>query len=108
MGLTLKKINKLVDGEPHLSELNLALEPGSKNVILGRTLAGKTSILRIMAGLDKPTTGSVIVKGQDVTGTSVRRRSVAMVYQQFINYPFFTVYKNIASPLNVSGMQKIR
>ena len=106
MGLTLKKINKLVDGEPHLSELNLALEPGSKNVILGRTLAGKTSILRIMAGLDKPTTGSVIVKGQDVTGTSVRRRSVAMVYQQFINYPFFTVYKNIASPLNVSGMAK--
>ena len=106
MGLTLKKINKFVDGESHLSELNLALEPGSKNVILGRTLAGKTSILRIMAGLDRPTTGSVIVKGQDVTGTSVRRRSVAMVYQQFINYPFFTVYKNIASPLKVSGMAK--
>ena len=106
MGLTLKKINKIVDGSPHLSELNLTLKSGSKNVILGRTLAGKTSILRIMAGLDRPTTGNIIVKGQDLTGVSVRRRSVAMVYQQFINYPFFTVYNNIASPLKVSGMTK--
>lgn len=108
MGLTFQGINKIVDGEPHLSEMNLDLKPGSKNVILGRTLAGKTSMLRIMAGLDRPTTGTLITGGRDVTGISVRQRSVAMVYQQFINYPFFTVYKNIASPLNVSGMAKNR
>ncbi len=104
MGLTLKQVNKVVAGEPHLSDINLDLKSGSRYVMLGRTLAGKTSLLRIMAGLDRPTSGKVLVNGQDVTGVSVRKRSVAMVYQQFINYPSFTVYNNIASPLKVSGV----
>ena len=56
-----------------------------------------------MAGLDEPTAGSVCFDGKDVTGVPVQRRSVAMVYQQFINYPNLTVYENIASPLRVAG-----
>jgi glycerol transport system ATP-binding protein len=56
-----------------------------------------------MAGLDKPASGRVLVDGKDVTGIDVRQRSVAMVYQQFINYPSLTVYENIASPLRVQG-----
>ena len=48
----------------------------------------------------------IIIDGQDVTGLSVRKRSVAMVYQLFINYPSLTVYKNIASPLKTTGMKK--
>jgi glycerol transport system ATP-binding protein len=64
-------------------------------------LAGKTSLLRIMAGLDRPTTGRVLVDDRDVTGVSVRERNLAMVYQQFINYPSLTVYENIASPLKL-------
>ncbi len=106
MGLSLKQINEIVEGEHHLIDINLDLESGSRNVLLGRTLAGKTSLLRIMAGLDRPTTGMLLENGQDITGVSVRKRSVAMVYQQFINYPSFTVYKNIASPLLVSGIDK--
>ena len=106
MGLTLDDIGKRVDGEVYLSDMTLDLESGSKNVILGRTLAGKTTMLRIMAGLDRPTAGRVLFDGRDVTGLSVRQRSVAMVYQQFINYPSFTVYNNIASPLKVSGANK--
>src|SRR6202034_3066643 len=74
------------------------------NVLLGPTLAGKTTIMRLMAGLDQPATGSLLHDGQDVTGTPVRERSVAMVYQQFINYPSLTVYANIASPLRVAGV----
>jgi glycerol transport system ATP-binding protein len=62
--------------------------------------------MRLLAGLDKPTTGRVLVDGKDVTGIDVRRRSVAMVYQQFINYPSLTVYENIASPLRVQGKPK--
>ncbi|HCY85213.1 MAG TPA: ABC transporter [Desulfobacteraceae bacterium] len=104
MGLTLERINKVVEGEHHLADISLDLKAGSRHVILGRTLAGKTSLLRIMAGLDRPTSGRLRVDGQDVTGVSVRKRSVAMVYQQFINYPSFTVYNNIASPLKVSGV----
>ena len=74
------------------------------NVLLGPTLSGKTSLMRVMAGLDVPTKGRLIVNGRDVTGTHVRRRSVAMVYQQFINYPGLSVYENIASPLRVKGI----
>ncbi|MCG8687759.1 MAG: ABC transporter ATP-binding protein [Desulfobacterales bacterium] len=103
MGLTLEHVTKVVEGENHLSDIHLDLKSGSRHVILGRTLAGKTSLLRIMAGLDRPTSGKLLVNGEDVTGVSVRKRSVAMVYQQFINYPSFTVYNNIASPLKVSG-----
>jgi glycerol transport system ATP-binding protein len=85
-----------------LHPIDLELGPGL-NVLLGPTLAGKTSLLRLMAGLDRPSEGRVLVDGRDVTGVGVRRRSVAMVYQQFINYPSFTVSENIASPLRLAG-----
>jgi glycerol transport system ATP-binding protein len=106
MGLSLQNIDKIVGREMHLKDIHLELDPGSPNVLLGRTLAGKTSLLRLMAGLDRPTRGKILVDGKDVTGISVRKRSVAMVYQQFINYPSFTVYNNIASPLKVAGLKK--
>jgi glycerol transport system ATP-binding protein len=106
MGLTLQNVNKVVGGAPHLRDVNLDFEAGSRNVLLGRTLAGKTSLLRIMAGLDRPTSGKIIVDGKDMTGVSVRKRSVAMVYQQFINYPSLTVYGNIASPLKIAGLPR--
>ncbi|HQX68521.1 MAG TPA: ABC transporter ATP-binding protein, partial [Ottowia sp.] len=75
-------------------------------VLLGATQAGKTTLMRLMAGLDVPSSGSVLVDGHDVTGTPVRERNVAMVYQQFINYPSMTVYDNIASPLKLGGRPK--
>lgn len=106
MGLRLKDINKTVGQEVHLKDINLEFESGSRYVVLGRTLAGKTSLLRIMAGLDRPTTGSLEIDGKNVTGVSVRDRSIAMVYQQFINYPSQTIYENIASPLIIAGEDK--
>lgn len=104
MSLQLEQIGKTVDGESHISDVNLTFEPGSFNVLLGRTLAGKTSLMRLIAGLDKPTSGRVILNGIDVTGVSVRERNISMVYQQFINYPNLSVFENIASPLRLSGM----
>ncbi|MGA8243107.1 MAG: ATP-binding cassette domain-containing protein, partial [Desulfobacterales bacterium] len=74
MGLSLEMIDKVVGRETHLKGVNLELEPGSRNVILGRTLAGKTSLLRIMAGLDRPTRGHILIDGRDVTGVNVRKR----------------------------------
>ena len=106
MGLSLQNIDKIVGRETHLKDISLEFESGSRNVLLGRTLAGKTSLLRIMAGIDRPTHGKILIDGKDTTGVWVRKRSVAMVYQQFINYPSLTVYKNIASPLKVSGVPK--
>ena len=106
--LELRDVSKRVGGEMHLADISLRLEPGSLNVLLGPTLSGKTSLMRVMAGLDRPTTGKVIAEGTDVTGVPVRRRNVAMVYQQFINYPTLTVYENIASPLRVAGADRSR
>ncbi|WP_233261650.1 ABC transporter ATP-binding protein [Vitiosangium sp. GDMCC 1.1324] len=102
-GIELDGITRLVNGETHLADINLKLEPGSFSVLLGRTRAGKTSLLRLMAGLDKPTSGTLRANGADVTHLDVRRRDVAMVYQQFVNYPSLTVYENIASPLRLAG-----
>lgn len=106
MGLVLESISKRVGKEVYIENVNLEFKAGSRNILLGRTLAGKTSLLRLMAGLDRPTTGRILIDGKDVTGKSVRKRSVAMVYQQFINYPSLTVYKNIASPLKIARIKK--
>jgi glycerol transport system ATP-binding protein len=103
MSVTLDHVMRTVDGVPAIRDVSLTLESGTLSVLLGPTLSGKTSIMRLLAGLDKPTTGRVLVDGKDVTGLDVRRRSVAMVYQQFINYPSLSVYENIASPLRVQG-----
>jgi len=106
MSISIKNINLTVNEEIYLKDISLDFEAGSTNIFLGRTLSGKTSLLRIMAGLDRPDRGQIIVNGEDVTGVSVRKRNISMVYQQFINYPSFSIYENIASPLKISGMDK--
>ncbi|MEA2944329.1 MAG: glycerol transport system ATP-binding protein, partial [Bradyrhizobium sp.] len=103
MSVTLDHITRAVDGIATIRDVSVNLERGTLSVLLGPTLSGKTSIMRLLAGLDKPTSGRVLVDGKDVTGLDVRKRSVAMVYQQFINYPSLSVYENIASPLRVQG-----
>ena len=107
MQLALDHISKKVGAEDWLYAMNLAPRPGEVTVLLGATQAGKTSLMRIMAGLDVPSKGRVLVDGQDVTGMSVRERNVAMVYQQFINYPSLSVADNIASPLKLRGEKNI-
>ena len=101
MQLMLERIEQRLGAETHLYPLDLTLVPRAVTVLLGATQAGKTTLMRVMAGLDKPSAGRVLADGQDVTGTPVRERNVAMVYQQFINYPSLTVADNIASPLKL-------
>ncbi|MET3792693.1 ABC transporter ATP-binding protein [Aquamicrobium terrae] len=104
--LELRNVSKVVGGETHIDDVSLTLAHGSLNVLLGPTLSGKTSLMRLMAGLDVPNSGSIWFDGKDVTGVAVQKRNVAMVYQQFINYPAMTVYENIASPLRVAGRDR--
>lgn len=106
MGISLQNIHLSVGNETYLENISLDFDPGATNILLGRTLSGKTSLLRIMAGLDRPDKGRIFVDGEDVTGVSVRKRNISMVYQQFINYPSFTIFDNIASPLKIIGMSK--
>ncbi|MGX5828388.1 ABC transporter ATP-binding protein [Mesorhizobium sp. 43Arga] len=104
--LELRNVTKTVGAVEHIRDVSLTLQHGSLNVLLGPTLSGKTSLMRLMAGLDVPTSGSVWFDGHDVTGMPVQKRKIAMVYQQFINYPAMTVYENIASPLRVAGVEQ--
>jgi len=101
MQLMLERIEQRVGAQVHLYPLDLTLVPLAVTVLLGATQAGKTTLMRVMAGLDTPAAGRVLADGQDVTGRPVRERNVAMVYQQFINYPSMTVADNIASPLKL-------
>ena len=103
MTLELDGVTKVVAGRTHIHPTHLTLERGTMNVMLGPTLSGKTTLMRLMAGLDVPNAGRVRWNGTDVTGMRVQDRKVAMVYQQFINYPSMSVYDNIASPLRLMG-----
>ena len=101
MAVALERVTRTVAGEPHLVEVDLELAAGTMHVLLGHTGAGKTSLLRVIAGLDRPTAGAVRFAGVDVTRRTAQQRSVALVYQQFINYPSLRVRDNIASPLRL-------
>lgn len=106
MTLELRHVTKNVAGETHIHATDLVLEEGSFNVLLGTTLSGKTTLLQLMAGLDRPSAGEIWFRSQNVTGMAVQKRNVSMVYQQFINYPHLSVYENIASPLKVARMDR--
>ncbi len=99
--LELKSITKHEREQAQVKDITLSLAPGKLHILLGPTLSGKTTLMRLMAGLDRPTSGEIVMNGQAMTGVPVRKRNVAMVYQQFVNYPSLSVFENIASPLRV-------
>jgi len=103
MRVVIEGLGRAVGRQMHLEQVDLCLEAGSFTVLLGATRAGKTSLLRAIAGLDRPTSGTV--RFEDDCGRPVEsvREHVAMVYQEFVNYPSMTVFENIASPLRVRG-----
>jgi glycerol transport system ATP-binding protein len=102
MGVLIKSITRSFGAHIPLNNLSMEIETGTFLGLIAPTGTGKTTLLRVLAGIDKPDSGQIFVDGKDVTHTKVQDRNVAMVYQQFINYPSFTVYENIASPLRVS------
>ena len=106
MTLELRNVVKRAGAQTHIHETTLQLAPEGFNILLGTTLAGKTTLLELMAGLVAPTEGEVWFNGVNVTGVPVRKRNVAMVYQQFINYPNLSVFENIASPLRIARMTR--
>lgn len=106
MALELNNVTKRVGADIHIKETNLRLETGHFNVLLGETGAGKTSLIKLMAGLDRAATGSIVMDGRDVTNLTTQKRNISLVHQFFVNYPHMSVFDNIASPLKVAGMAK--
>lgn len=106
MTLELRDVSYVVGAQTFIHPTTLTLKKGTMNVLLGPTSSGKTTLMRLMAGLDTPTRGRIFWNGEDVTGQRVQDRKIAMVYQQFINYPAMTVYENIASPMKLMGLDR--
>ncbi len=87
------------ENEYHLNNVSFTMTRGKLYTILGRTLAGKTTLLKTIAGLIAPDSGSITYSGKEFGSLPVWKRNVAMVYQQFINYPHLTVFDNVSFPL---------
>lgn len=105
--LVLKNVSLSVGAEDHLYDLSATFSSGI-NLLVGPTLSGKTTLMRVIAGLVKPTTGTFTMDGEDLTNVPVQKRSVSFVYQQFINYPSLSVFDNIASPLRVTKTKQTK
>src|SRR6478735_4182211 len=80
-------------------DLSLSVAHGEFVVLLGPTGAGKTTTLRLIAGLERPDRGNVLIQGRTVTDKVPAERDVAFVFQQYSLYPHLTVYDNLAFPL---------
>ena len=104
MSLNLENIVFKPTEQYHLNDISLNFEPGKMYTILGRTLSGKTTLLKTIAGLQTPDSGNIQFEGKDFLAIPVWERNVAMVYQQFINYPHLNVKQNIEFPLKQRKM----
>jgi ABC-type sugar transport system ATPase subunit len=101
-----QKIVKMHGSVSALKGVDFDIEPGEFFALLGPSGSGKSTTLRILAGLDMPTSGRVFVDGQDVTSLDARDRDVAMVFQSYALYPHMTVFQNIAFPLEMAKMSR--
>jgi ABC-type sugar transport system ATPase subunit len=107
MTIELRGIRKVfVGGTIALDSLDLRFERGEFLVLLGPSGCGKSTGCRIIAGLEAPTSGQILVDGKDITGLPPRERDMSMVFQSYALYPHKTVYENIAYPLRVRKRAK--
>lgn len=97
--IELRGVSKTFGGARALRDISLDIADGQFFVLLGETGAGKTTTLRVIAGLEKPSSGHVFIDGQDVTGWGAAERDVALVLQQYSLYPRYTVRQNLEFPL---------
>ncbi len=97
--VTLRNISKSFGPQVALADVSMTVPDGSFVVLLGPTGAGKTTTLRMISGLDRPDSGTILVDGTDVGAHSPAERNMAMVFQQYSLYPHLSVHDNLAFPL---------
>jgi multiple sugar transport system ATP-binding protein len=97
--ISLVDISKRFGAVEAVRNLSFSIADGEFVVLLGPTGAGKTTTLRLIAGLERPDAGRVMIRGRDVTSEVPADRDVAFVFQQYSLYPHLTVYDNLAFPL---------
>ena len=104
MNLVGENLSYKLTEELQLRKISFNFEKGKLYTILGRTLSGKTTLLKTIAGLLMPDSGSMRFEDKNFLEIPVWKRNIAMVYQQFINYPHLNVFENIAFPLKQRGL----
>ncbi len=97
--LTLKKISKRL-GDFNLSNIDMAISEGTYYVLLGRSGSGKTQLLELIAGLNKPDSGEIWLDGENITEKKIQGRGIGLVFQDYAIFPNMTVFGNIAYPLH--------
>jgi len=103
--LKLININRRL-GDFALKDIDLEVSDGQYYVLLGRSGAGKTQLLELIAGLERPDTGTILLDGEDITGNRIQNRKVGIVFQDYAVFPHMTVFGNIAYPLRARKEDK--
>ncbi|MCD6160820.1 MAG: ABC transporter ATP-binding protein [candidate division Zixibacteria bacterium] len=105
--LKIESLSKSFDSsQAVLSSIDFSVAKGEFLVILGASGCGKTTLLRIISGLEKPDAGRVYIAGTDVTHLEPKDRDIAMVFQSYALYPHMTVYDNLAFALKIRKFPK--
>lgn len=101
--LELKSLTKSYGAYKVFNGLNLAAEPGEIVVIFGGSGTGKTILLRLIAGVEEPTSGVIEIEGNDVADIAPEHRNVGMAFQNFALFPHMSAFENIATPLRAQN-----
>jgi multiple sugar transport system ATP-binding protein len=104
--IVLSNLHKRFGDFTAVHDTNLTVGNGRFVVLLGPSGCGKTTTLRMIAGLELPTSGQILIDGEDVTALRARQRDIAFVFQMFALYPHMTVRNNIAFPLKNEGISR--
>jgi multiple sugar transport system ATP-binding protein len=104
--IAFQHVSKLFDGVPAVDDLSLEIADGEFLVLVGPSGCGKTTALRMLAGLEEPTSGQILIGDAVVNDVPPRDRDVAMVFQSYALYPHMTVYDNLAFSLRNHGLPK--
>ena len=105
-GLELRNVVKRFQGETVLDNISLHVPPGETLVLFGSSGAGKTVLLRLVAGVIEPEEGTVIIDDEDMSDVAPEWRGIGMAFQNFALFPHMTAYNNIASPLQAQRSTK--
>ena len=103
-GLRIQNLSRQLGNRLLLDGLELTVAPGECLALLGPSGCGKTTTLRLVAGLDQPSSGRILLGGEDITGQPAGQRQVAMVFQSYALYPHLSVADNLALGLRVRGV----
>ena len=104
--ITLTNITKRYDAQEVLSDFSVSIKDGEFFTLLGPSGCGKTTVLRLIAGFERPDNGKVYLKGEDITQVPAEKRPVNTVFQSYALFPHMTVFENVAFGLTIAGLAK--